>query len=165
MKYTAPGPVSTKMMYFGDNCFLNICYCYALELEILPWTQDFLKQCHAVCPILHTICDQVWTSIFTGMANPKLMTCQCHYSVFQDLFFFRRNGEDDAIQALRGEKGDSIQRRKWRENNKGETQRRRRKEEWDIQKSRRESNRNKGQLQNLPKGEQSFWLPDRDCDN
>lgn len=116
------------MMYFGDNCFLNICYCYALELEILPWTQDFLKQCHAVCPILHTICDQVWTSIFTGMANPKLMTCQCHYSVFQDLFFFRCNGEDDAIQALRGEKGDSIQRRKWRENNKGETQRQRKEE-------------------------------------
>lgn len=119
-------------MYFGDSCFLNICYCYALELQILSWTQDFLKQWDAVCPILHTTCDQVWTSIFTVMATLKVMTCQCHNYVFQELFF-RWNGEGDAIQALRDEKGDLILRRKWRENNKGDTWRQR-KEEWDIQK-------------------------------
>lgn len=79
--------------------------------------------------------------------------------------FFRWNGEGDAIQALKGEKGDLILRRKWMENNKGDTQR---KEEGGIRhtkKSRWGSNRNNGQLQNLPEGEQSFWLTDSDFDN
>lgn len=44
------------------------------------------------------------------------------------ILFFGWNGEGDAIQALGGEKGDLILRRKWRENNKGDIQRQRKEE-------------------------------------
>lgn len=122
MKHTAPGPLAIQMIFWGLFFFLNISYCCLPELQIVPWTQAFLKQCPCVCPSPQTTCDRVWTSLLAGIAAPALMPHRCHYwlrlwrSFFADgmgkMMLFKPQGWERWFNAGK----------KWRQNNKGDSE-------------------------------------------
>lgn len=153
------GQFQFRWCILGTMVFFNICYCCPLELQILPWARDFLKQCRAVCPSLQT-CDQVCTSIFTGMATPNwwhvcvIITMALKIFFFPDgtgkMMLFKLSGVRKVIQYREGNERRITK----------ETHKEKRQEEWDTyKKADRKVTETKDRCRSCLKGSRvSHWV-------